>query len=215
MKTPIEESTLSIVLARHGETEWNRIRRFQGQSDVALNERGRAQVEAVALTLKDEAIKVIYSSPLSRAIEMAKAANGFHRVSIEQKDELMEMDLGDFEGIHSKDLLIEHPDFLKKWMMDPSSLRMPNGETLQEVQHRVWTVMEEIVLTYTEGTVLLCGHNFVNLTILCKILGLELANFRRLRQNAGAMNIIVWSRKQYTLVCLNDTCHLKGIDRSS
>ncbi len=212
MKQPSKEGILRILLVRHGETEWNRIRRFQGRSDLELNDRGKAQVDSLALTLKEKEIKSIYSSPLLRAVETAKAVNRFHGATIEQRDGLMEMDLGDFEGYHAGDLAKEHPEFLKTWMKDPSSLRMPKGESLQEVQSRVWIVMEEIVETYTEGTVLICGHNFVNLTILCKVLGLELSHFRRIRQNAGAMSIVERSRGHYSLVCLNDICHLKDID---
>lgn len=213
MENPGKDTVLRIVLVRHGETDWNRSQRFQGQSGVELNERGRAQAEALALSLREESLKAIYSSPITRAIETAKAINRYHRASIEQRDGLMEMNLGDFEGLHSRDLRNEQPEFLKKWLEDPASVRMPNGETLQEVQGRAWVVVEEIAKTYHEGSVLLCGHNFVNLTILCKILGLEITHFRRLRQSLGAINIIERSRDLYYLVCINDTSHLKGIDR--
>jgi len=215
MGEPVKETVLRIVQVRHGETDWNRNRRFQGQSDVALNETGRAQAAALALTLKDEPLKAIYSSPTTRAIETARAINRYHQASLEQRDGLMEMDLGDFEGLQSKDLMNEQPEFLRKWMEDPATVRMPNGETLHEVQTRAWAVVEEITKTHYEGSVLLCGHNFVNLTILCKILGLEITHFRHLRQSLGAINIIERSRGLYCLVRINDTCHLKGIDGPS
>ena len=215
MGDPVKETVLRIVQVRHGETDWNRSRRFQGQSDVALNETGRAQAAALALTLKDEPLKTIYSSPTTRAIETARAINRYHQASLEQRDGLMEMDLGDFEGLQSKNLMNEQPEFLRKWLEDPATVRMPNGETLQEVQTRAWAVVEEITKTHHEGSVLLCGHNFVNLTILCKILGLEITHFRHLRQSLGAINIIERSRGLYCLVRINDTCHLKGIDGPS
>ena len=215
MGDPVKETVLRIVQVRHGETDWNRSRRFQGQSDVVLNETGRAQAEALALTLKDEPLKAIYSSPTTRAIETARAINRYHQASLEQRDGLMEMDLGDFEGLQSKNLMNEQPEFLRKWLEDPATVRMPNGETLQEVQTRAWAVVEEITKTHYEGSVLLCGHNFVNLTILCKILGLEITHFRHLRQSLGAINIIERSRGLYCLVRINDTCHLKGIDGPS
>jgi len=215
MEAPGKDTVLRIVQVRHGETDWNRNQRFQGQSDVALNERGRAQAEALASALREEPLKAIYSSPISRAIETAKAINRYHQASIEQRDGLMEMDLGDFEGLQSSDFRNEHPGFLRKWLEDPASVRMPNGETLEEVQGRAWPVVEEIAKTHKDGSVLLCGHNFVNLTILCKILGLEITHFRCLRQSLGAMNIIERSRGLYSLICINDTCHLKGVDRPS
>jgi len=148
-------------------------------------------------------------------METAKVINRYHQVSLEQSNRLMEMDLGDFEGLQLEDLMGEHPDFFKQWSEDPALVRMPNGETLQEVQERAWAVVEEIVRTCSGGSVLLCGHNFVNLTILCKILGLGLTHFRCLRQARGTINIIERDRGRYCLACINDTCHLKGIDRSS
>jgi broad specificity phosphatase PhoE len=122
------------------------------------------------------------------------------------------MDLGDFEGLQLEDLARERPDFLKQWSEDPASVRMPNGEALQEVQERAWAVVEEIAGACSGGSVLLCAHNFVNLTILCKILGLGPTHFRGLRQALGAMNIIERNRGRYSLACINDTCHLRGID---
>lgn len=211
MKAPVEETILRIVLIRHGETNWNRNHRFQGRSDIELNEKGRSQAAALALTLRNESLKAIYASPITRAVETAKIINNYHQVPIEQRDGLMEMDLGDFDGIYYNDFMKEQPEFLKKWMKDPASVRMSNGESLQEVQERAWGVVEEIAETYYEGSVLLCGHNFVNIMILCKVLGLEINHFRRLRQSLGSINIIEKIRGQYFIICLNDTCHLKSL----
>ncbi len=215
MRDPLNQTVLRIVLIRHGETEWNRIHRFQGQPGVGLNETGRAQAKALAQALREEPLKAIYSSPLARAIETVRAINRYHGVTLEQRTGLMEMDLGDFEGFQSERLMKEYPDFFRAWSEDPASVRMPNGETLPEVQARAWAVVEEIATAYTEGSVLLCGHHFVNLAILCKVVGLELTNFRRLRQVPGALSIIERGGGRYSLVRVNDTCHLQGIDRSS
>jgi broad specificity phosphatase PhoE len=214
VKNPSADRILRLFLVRHGQTDWNKIRRFQGQPGIGLNETGKAQAEALASALRKEPIQVIYSSPLARGIETANAINRYHQVPIEQREGLMEMDLGDFEGLRSAVVMEEHPDFFKAWSEDPASVRMPNGESLGEVQERAWAVVEEIAGAHPEGSVVLCGHHFVNLTILCKIVGLELTHFRRLRQAPGALNIIERGDGRYSLVCINDTCHLKAIDGS-
>jgi broad specificity phosphatase PhoE len=136
-------------------------------------------------------------------------------VSLEQRDELKEMNVGDFEGLRLRDLASDHSQFFRKWFEDAASVRMPNGENLQEVQERAWAVVEEIAETHNDGSVLLCAHNFVNIMILCKILGVEIAHFRRIGQSVGALNIIERVRGFYSLTCTNDTCHLKGIDLPS
>ena len=212
MDGPFKEKVLRIVLVRHGETDWNKSKKFQGQRNIGLNEKGRAQAEALASALKEEPLKVIYSSPIARAVETAEIINRYHNVSLEQRDGLKEMNVGDFEGLQLKDLAGDYSQFFQEWLEDAASVRMPNGETLQEVQERAWSVLEEVVDAHNEGSVLLCAHNFVNQMVLCKILGVKIAHFRRIRQTLAAMNIIERIQGVYSLTCTNDTCHLKGID---
>ena len=78
MANSVKSSAIRIILVRHGETEWNRIRRFQGRSDVPLNQEGRDQAQALALALKDECLAAIYSSPLVRAVGTARLIKAFH-----------------------------------------------------------------------------------------------------------------------------------------
>jgi len=78
MAESIKSSGTRILLIRHGETDWNRIHRFQGRSDVPLNQKGREQARALAVALKHEPITAIYSSPLVRAIETARLIKMFH-----------------------------------------------------------------------------------------------------------------------------------------
>ena len=75
---PAKPSGTRIILIRHGETEWNRLHRFQGRSDISLNLKGHDQAQALALALKNETITVIYSSPLERAVETALHIGRFH-----------------------------------------------------------------------------------------------------------------------------------------
>lgn len=207
----MKEGALRILLVRHGETGWNKAGSFQGRTDIGLNQQGRVQAGALGVALRQEPLKAIYSSPLSRAMETARAINRYHKVPLVQYEGLMEMDLGDFEGLLGSDLNKEHPEFLSKWREDAASVRMPNGEALQEVQERAWAVVQEIIETHHEGTVLLCAHNFVIRTILCKILGMPMSDFRRFRLSVGAISVIEKSSGRYSVVCINDTCHLEGI----
>ena len=74
----MELKTMRIYLVRHGETEWNRTRRFQGRSNLPLNQEGKKQVRALALALKNEPLTAIYTSPLIRAFETARLIKVFH-----------------------------------------------------------------------------------------------------------------------------------------
>ena len=211
MTNKVPEAVLRILLVRHGETDWNKNRRFQGRTDTTLNEKGRAQAAALGRALKKEPIKAIYSSPITRAVETAAAINRYHEAPLEKRDGLMEMDLGDFEGILGSDFANDHPEFRKRWLKDPAVVRMPNGETLQEVQDRAWAVVKEIEATFHEGSVLLCAHNFAILMILCKSLGMDISRFRNLRLSLASISIIERSGGRQSVVCINDTCHLAGL----
>ena len=101
---------MQLILIRHGETLWNKEGRVQGTSDVELSVAGKKQAELLALSLKDHPLKDIQ----------------IHRG-------LMEMDQGDFEGFSFKELMVGEKEFLKKWITDPVSVKMPNGESLSEL----------------------------------------------------------------------------------
>ncbi len=211
MKKNIESSGIRILLVRHGETEWNRIHRFQGRSDVPLNQEGKKQARALAEALKDECIAAIYSSPLVRAIETARHIKVYHPSSaFFEEVGLMEMDLGDFEGMDAKQWITEYPDFRKKWEKNPGSVTMPGGESLLEVQTRSIDTLKRITRQYPpESTLLICGHNFVNISILCHAMESPFDRFRDWRQEPAALSIIHKCGEKFRVDVINDQSHLK------
>ena len=181
-----------ILLVRHGETDWNKTRRFQGRSDVPLNQNGIGQAHALAMALRREPIAAIYSSPLIRALDTARIIKTFHPLALLlQAEGLAEMDLGDFEGMLAHHWAEKYPDFRKAWLEKPLSVTMPGGECLQAVQTRALDTLERIIKRYPpETTLLFCGHGFVNRTILCHALNLSLDRFREVPQDTAALNIL-------------------------
>jgi probable phosphoglycerate mutase len=211
MVNNIESSGARILLIRHGETHWNRIRRFQGRSDLPLNQKGKDQAYALGLALKDEPLTAIYSSPLIRALETARLMKVFHpSIPLFKEEGLVEMNLGEFEGMEAQRWAIEYPDFLKIWMETPASVTMPGGESLQEVQTRAINALERITKHYsTKNTLLLCGHNFVNLTILCYALKIPLDRFREVRQETATLNVLYMEGQRLWAKVVNEHSHLK------
>jgi broad specificity phosphatase PhoE len=205
-----ESSTMRILLIRHGETDWNRTHRFQGRSDLPLNQMGREQAHALALGLKDQSLTAIYSSPLVRAVETACLIKVFHpSVPFFKEGGLAEMDLGEFEGMEAGQWVAEHPDFIEAWRETPATVRMPGGENLQEVQARAVSTLERIAKLYPMGsTLLLCSHNFVIRTILCYALHIPLDRFREVRQETAALNVLHIEGTQLVAKMVNDCSHL-------
>lgn len=198
---------MKLILVRHGETVWNSEGRVQGASDIALSETGREQIHKLAAALKDESLDAIFSSPLRRAHETALILGRFHSREIRLEEGLMEMNQGDFEGLSFNELRKDHGPFLKQWIADPASVRMPNGETLSELQDRAWQAVLNI-LAGCEGTALAVSHNFAITTILCKIQGIALKDFRRLRVDPASKSVVRFRQGAARIEVINDLCHL-------
>jgi len=207
---------IRILLIRHGETEWNQTHRFQGRSDVHLNQKGRRQAHALALALKSENLTAIYSSPLTRAKETARIIGSFHpSAPLHIENGLIEMDIGDFDGMPASQWVEKYPDFLKAWRKDPSLVRMPGGETLSEVQSRVNETLERITRSYYSGrTLLMASHNFVILSLLCHAMKLPLSRFRELKQGTAALNILYKKDDTLRAEVVNSRSHLKDLEDS-
>ncbi len=206
----IQQPGTKIILVRHGETEWNRLHRFQGLSDIPLNEKGNSQARSLALALKDEVITSIYSSPLKRAMETASHIGSFHsKTPLIKEPGLMEMDLGDFEGMEGRRWKEEHQDFRKAWEEKPATLSMPGGESLQDVQERAVATLMRISELYDSGsTLLICSHNFVIVSLLCFASGISLDRFREMRQDTAALNVMYTNGADFHVEKVNDRQHL-------
>jgi broad specificity phosphatase PhoE len=179
---------VELILVRHGETIWNREGRVQGFSDIDLSDVGVQQARQLALSLKDAPILSIYSSPLIRAQSTARIINEYHHAPLYSEPGLMEMDQGDFEGLTFQELMACEKGFLQKWMSDPASVQMPNGESFIELQGRAWKVIEGIVAK--SGSALVVSHNFTIAAILCKIKNVSLSQFRKVCVDTASRTII-------------------------
>ncbi|MFA4904731.1 MAG: histidine phosphatase family protein, partial [Desulfobaccales bacterium] len=151
---------MRLILVRHGETQWNREHRVQGQGDLPLNESGKKQAELIAIALHNERVEAVYTSPLRRALGTAEAINHFHRVGIKIIDGLKELDTGELDGVYASDMGARHPEFFRIWMADAALARMPGGESLPELQERVWNSIQSILNNSHSNTVVVVSHLF-------------------------------------------------------
>lgn len=211
MAIGVQSSAIRIFLVRHGETDWNKAHRFQGRIDVPLNQEGRDQAQALAQALKAETLTAIYSSPLLRAMETARFIGAFHpSVPILEEEGLIEMDLGKFDGMEAQRWAEQYPDFRKLWFETPATARMPGGESLQEVQKRAIGTLERITRDYApKSTLLICSHNFVNVTILCYALRRPLDRFRELRQGTASLSVLYQDGRKLRAEVINERSHLE------
>lgn len=202
-----------IILVRHGQTEWNRVERFRGRADVPLNETGLAQAEATGRRVADEWRPVaVYSSPLSRAIKTAEAIARHFNLSVQPHSGLIDIDYGEWQGLSPAEVRERWPDELTNWYEHPHLARIPAGETLEALRIRALQTVNQLAGIHPDETIVLVGHTVINRIILLGVLGLKNDRFWRLRQDTCAINVFESENGDYTLVSLNDTCHLRSLE---
>ena len=161
----------TIVLVRHGETDWNRERRFQGHADVPLNEDGRTQVAALAEELAGERFAALYTSPLRRAAESAEILAALGPV-VQPSDALMEVDVGSWSGLTIREVEERFPDGFKRWI-DWKVEGWDDGEQYEDFSRRVVGGLLEIAARHPGELVLAVTHGGPIRTALAAAVGLS------------------------------------------
>jgi probable phosphoglycerate mutase len=198
-----------LLLVRHAETDANTPGIALGQLDIPLNETGLRQAEALGRALAAEPIAAIYASPLTRTMKTAEAIAAHHTVGVTVEPGLIEMDVGEIDGIPFPEVRERYPEFLAKWMSEEGPGHpMPGGESLSEVADRAWKTLDRLATHHQGETVVAVSHNFVILTLLAKVMDVELHNFRRLRHSVAAVSELDMRPGRARVLRLNDTCHL-------
>ncbi len=210
-----------LLLVRHGETDWNRDKRFQGQIDVPLNDNGRAQAQKAADFLKSVQIDFAVTSPMLRPKETAEIILQHHpEVSLQTSDGLREISHGLWEGKLEEEIQELFSQSLQDWKVAPETVQMPEGENLQQVWDRAVVAWDAIVAAATPGsTGLVVAHDATNKVILCYLLGLQTKDFWAIKQGNGAVTVIDYPKGAGSLPSLqamNITSHLGGVlDRTA
>jgi len=202
---------ITVILVRHGETAWNRREVFRGRADIELNERGRAQAQAVAGAVKERMVSAVYSSPLRRAVETAEAVALPHKITVQIEEGFIDFDYGRWQGLQHDDVRRRYPKLYRDWIERPHTVRMDGGESLRMVRRRAMNALMQVTERHPDETVVVVSHRVVNKVMLCAVLGLDNSHFWRIRQDTCALNVLEWSQGRWVVRLLNDTCHLKRV----
>ena len=211
MKKPGKTAT-RVVLLRHGETEWNRVERFRGRIDVELNLVGQRQALAAAQRLSGWQIEAIYSSPMKRALQTAQPVAEACGVDVAILEEINDGDYGAWAGLLAEEAHARYPEAYGNWVHTPLLTQFPQGESLQQVQTRSWTALEETCSGHEGGAILLVSHVVVNRVLICAALGLVDDGFWKIGQDNAAVSVLEGANGHYRILLLNETCHLDSLD---
>jgi alpha-ribazole phosphatase len=202
---------LHLMLVRHGETEWNVQRRYQGQSDIPLSNLGRRQAELVAERLVGKRIDAIYASDLKRAWETAQAIAEKNSLDVLTEPRLRELKFGILEGLTFEEAEEQYPDMIAAWLEDFNNT--PEGaETIDLFNARIVSLLDDLNEKHDEQIVLLVGHGGSLSEILRVVLGLSRERRWYINMDNASLSEISIAEDYVAVNRLNDTCHLTDLE---
>jgi phosphoserine phosphatase len=198
-----------ILLTRHGHVEGIEPERFRGRAPLELTERGRAQAAAVARRIADGwPVRRIYTSPMKRCADTGAAIAKASGAAAEICDDLNDIDYGAWQFKTLAYARKDDPELFAAWFATPQLVRFPGGEALQDVAARAANALRFVLARHARETIVLVGHDSVNRVLLLQLLGLPLADYRRLAQTPCCLNEIDINGGDVCVVRLNETHHL-------
>ena len=205
---------MRFLLVRHGETEWNKLGRFQGHEDISLNERGVAQAKETARAALEWGHCAIYSSPLVRTVQVAEEITKVTPMTVSKEPGLKELSLGDLEGVTGEQMREEWPVVFAQWRANPEKMSMPNGESLVQLRQRAWQVILDIEEKHSpEDSVVVISHNFAIRSIVGELLGHPLEFFHRMSLDLASVCTFDSDDRGRRLTGYNSTAHLSPENR--
>ena len=198
-----------VYLVRHGATELSDEDRFAGETDVALSDVGRDQLQRLARRLAKEPIGAVYASPLSRAMETARILAEPHGKPVTPKEGLREISHGRWEGKRRAEVERLYPEEYARWETDPYSFAPSGGETGLAVTARALPALLEIVAAHPNDRILVASHKATIRLLIGSLLGFDLRRYRdHLDQSPASLNILDFRDLAHARLSLfNDTSH--------
>lgn len=200
---------MELICVRHGRTAWNADRRFQGHTDVPLDDEGRAQATALAALLRDERIDVAVSSDLSRAVETARIVLGPRELALRLDPDWREMQFGVWEGLTWVEILAANPQLDASNEISVKAYAPAGGETFGVLRARVARAVERVLAELpADGVALVATHAGPLHALLPLLLGDD-----QLRVRFWTASITRFRRDEHgawTLARLNQTAHGHG-----
>jgi broad specificity phosphatase PhoE len=202
-----------LILIRHGQTLWNVDKIYRGRSNVGLDEVGIGQAELLGKYLSNYGLEAIYSSPLKRALDTANTIAHYQEIDVQIAENLVDFDYGEWQCLPEREVKELYPALLNEWNSNPHKVRIPGGESLEDVRRRAIKVVNDVI-SKCQGSAVLVSHRVVNKILICSLLGLDNSHFWSIKQDVGGITVFNYLDGRYVLTKHNDTSHLKEMKGS-
>ncbi len=166
-----------VILARHGESDWNASGRFQGRADRPLTELGRRQAENLATRLAHLPLEAVYASDLRRALDTAEIVARQQGLEVESVSDLCEIDVGSWSGLTREEAEHRFPDGYRRWL--DRGVGWDDGETYEELGDRVAAAVQRLAARHPGARILVVTHGGVLRALHANASGVDVATHRR------------------------------------
>lgn len=198
-----------LYLVRHGESEWNKLKKIQGQIDIPLTEKGIEQAKLIGKRLINEGIEKIYTSDLKRAYDTASIIGKMLNIDVIPLKELREINFGIWEGLTTDIIKSKFSKERELWLKNPEMLKVEGAESILDLQLRAMNEINKIISNNNIDNVLIVSHSATLKTIILGLLNMDISHFKNMTLNNVSLSIIEFRQYNRVLTLLNDTSHLK------
>lgn len=203
----------TILLVRHGQTESNVTGFYMGRSNEDLNDTGYAQAHSLSSRLASLPIASVYTSPIQRAYTTAVILAEPHNIKVKVLDDVSEIQLGDWQGLHQEEISQRWPELWKQWRTDPSESAMPNGESFKQVTERAIHAFDTVAAAEHGRQAVIVTHEIVIKGLVAHVLGVPNSIYRRFEIKSASLSVVRLINGKTELIRLNDTSHLLALDK--
>jgi len=200
-----------FVFIRHGETDWNRQQRFQGQIDVPLNATGEAQARRLADRLADEAADVLVCSDLLRTRQTAAPLAAAWGLDPLHEPGVREQSFGVLEGLDVPTIKSRHPDLWADWLVHRADYALPGGESIRQFSARVLQAVQAMAQRHAERRVAVVTHGGVLDMLWRSAKALPLDGLRACEIPNTGINRLRWQDGALVIEHWADAAHLEGL----
>ena len=199
----------TVILVRHGQSEGNLLGEFHGQYNSDLTEKGHAQAECTAAFLDAYSIDKIYSSDIRRAYSTALHTAKHKNLNVIMTEGMREIKAGKWEQMKFTDIAAEYPELYDTWYNNISKCKLPDGETVEQLYHRVVKTFEEIVAENDGKTVMIATHATPIRSLFCYFAGGKIAEMQNIKWVPNSsVTVVECDGGKYNIVLKGEHEHL-------